>query len=242
LDLGVIPVVNENDTVVTDEIQFGDNDTLAALVANLIQASTLVLLTDQQGLMSANPSVDENAKLVTKTSADDMSLDAMAGEGSAIGRGGMITKINAARVAARGGANTIISSGRTQGILSTIATGQVDGTLLTADRELLVARKQWLATLAVKGKLTLDEGACRVLIKEGRSLLPVGVTGVHGDFTRGEMVACLDSTGKEIARGLINYSSSEAGQLCGVSSNQIESVLGYIADEELIHRDNLVLS
>ena len=242
LSLGVIPVINENDTVVTDEIRFGDNDTLAALVANLIEAHTLVLLTDQQGLMTANPVTDPNAELVTERSAGDMSLDAMAGEGSALGRGGMVTKLRAARIAARSGANTVITSGKRRGVIGELAAGNISGTLLTADQGMLVARKQWLVNLPVSGQLWLDEGACRVLHQDGRSLLPVGVTRVKGSFTRGEMVSCLDSNGREIARGLINYAHEDAARLCGVASSKIESVLGYVAEEELIHRDNLILS
>lgn len=241
LRLSVIPVINENDTVVTDEIRFGDNDTLAALVANLIEASTLVLLTDQPGLMTANPSIDATAELVVRRSANDASLDEMAGEGSALGRGGMVTKLSAARIASRGGANTIIASGREPGVISAIAAGSVPGTLLTADRGLLVARKQWLANLPVKGELRLDAGACRVLAEEGRSLLSVGVVSVSGDFTRGEMVICRDQDGHEIARGLANYARADAEKICGVASDKIESTLGYVVEEEMIHRDNLIL-
>ena len=242
LRLSVIPVINENDTVVTDEIRFGDNDTLAALVANLIEASTLVLLTDQPGLMTANPAEDPTAQLVKQKAASDTSLDQMAGEGSALGRGGMITKIRAARIASRGGANTVIASGREPGVISAIAGGHVPGTLLTAEQGLLVARKQWLANLPVRGRLVLDEGACRVLKQEGRSLLPVGVLRTTGAFTRGELVACCDEQGREIARGLVNYARDDAEQICGVASDRIESTLGYIAEEEMIHRDNLILS
>lgn len=241
IDLNVIPIVNENDTVVTDEIQFGDNDTLAALVANLIEANTLVLLTDQQGLMTDDPSKNDKAELISRVEVSDGVLDKVAGEGSALGRGGMITKVNAARIAARSGANTVIGSGREHGVIRQLADGDITGTLLTAGREAMVARKQWLATLPVKGHLTLDEGACQVLRKEGRSLLSVGVTQSRGDYTRGDMIACLDREGREIARGLINYKSDDVQKLCGVASQNIESVLGYVAEEELIHRDNLVV-
>jgi glutamate 5-kinase len=242
LDLNVVPVVNENDTVVTDEIRFGDNDTLAALVANLIEADTLLLMTDQEGLMTANPAVHADAELVAECEASDRSLDAMAGEGSAFGRGGMITKISAARIAARSGANTIIANGRREGLISQLAHGEVAGTLLKADRGAVVARKQWLANLPVRGRLTLDAGACAVLRQDGRSLLSVGVVSSDGRFTRGDLVACVDESGQEIARGLTNYGSEDVAKLCRVSTDQIETVLGFVAEDELIHRDNLILS
>jgi|TARA_B100002003_G_C14155447_1_gene556239 glutamate 5-kinase len=242
LDLGVIPVVNENDTVVTDEIRFGDNDTLAALVANLIEANTLILLTDQKGLFSSDPGVDKNAELVPSAKASDGRLDAMAGGSSTLGLGGMKTKIAAARIAARSGANTVIVSGRETNVLQEIAVGAVSGTLLTADKAVLVSRKQWLATLPVKGKLILDQGAVEVLRTRGRSLLPVGVKRSEGEFTRGEIVSCVSEEGAEIARGLVNYSQSETVRIIGRASREIESILGYIGDEELIHRDNLILS
>ena len=241
LDLGVVPIVNENDTVVTDEIQFGDNDTLAALVANLISADTLLLLTDQPGLMSANPVKNPDASLVTEMSANSRELDAMAGEGSALGRGGMVTKVMAARTAARSGANTVIASGHQQGVITRLSQGEVAGTWLTSDSETVVARKQWLASLPANGYLMLDGGACRVLKEKGRSLLSVGVTESRGTYTRGDVVACLDVDGREIARGLVNYGSEDVARICGVSSDRIESVLGYLAEDELIHRDNLVL-
>ncbi len=241
LDLGVVPIVNENDTVVTDEIQFGDNDTLAALVVNLIGADTLLLLTDQQGLMSANPATHPDAELIKSQSAGAPELDAMAGEGSALGRGGMITKIRAARTAARSGANTIIASGREESVIRRLGQSDITGTLLTPDSESVVARKQWLASLPTRGYLTLDEGACRVLKGEGRSLLSVGVIKTSGTYTRGDVVSCMDGDGREIARGLVNYGNGDVARILGVSSDQIESVLGYLAEEELIHRDNLVL-
>lgn len=241
LDLGVVPIINENDTVVTDEIQFGDNDTLAALVVNLIGASTLLLLTDQEGLMSTNPTLDPSAKLVIRMNASAPELDAMAGQGSALGRGGMITKVRAARTAARSGAHTVIASGRQPDVISKLGKGDVPGTLLEPNKETVVARKQWLASLPTKGYLSLDDGACRVLKEEGRSLLAVGVTATRGVYTRGDVVACLDSDGVEMGRGLINYGSDDVARICGVSSDQIESILGYLAEKELIHRDNLVL-
>jgi glutamate 5-kinase len=241
LDLGVVPVVNENDTVVTDEIKFGDNDTLAALVANLIGAETLLLLTDQPGLMTADPAKDAGAELVTTLPAADKTLDDMAGEGSALGRGGMITKIQAARVAARSGANTIIASGREPSVISRISRSERVGTLLTAADESMVARKQWLATLPVKGTLLLDTKACQALTADGRSLLAVGVTETRGNYTRGEMVRCVTADGHEIARGMSNYGGSDVQRICGISSDRIESILGFVVEEELIHRDNLVL-
>ena len=242
LALGVTPVVNENDTVVTDEIRFGDNDTLAALVANLIEASTLVLMTDRKGLYSSDPD-SPDARLIELADAGDPALDAMASAGgdSPMGRGGMVTKISAARIAARSGANTIICAGHQVGVLSRLATGKVAGTLLKASRSPVAARKQWLATLAVKGKLMLDAGACQVITGRGRSLLPVGVLGTEGHYTRGDVVACSDENNRVIARGLVNYSHTEVSQICGIASNDIESKLGYVAEEELIHRDNLVI-
>ena len=242
LEMGVIPVVNENDTVATAELCFGDNDTLAALVANLIGAETLLLLTDQPGLMTADPAKDAGAELVTTLPAADKTLDDMAGEGSALGRGGMITKIQAARVAARSGANTIIASGREPSVISRISRSERVGTLLTAADESMVARKQWLATLPVKGTLLLDTKACQALTADGRSLLAVGVTETRGNYTRGEIVSCVTADGHEIARGMANYGGSDVQRICGISSDSIEAVLGFVVEEELIHRDNLVLS
>ncbi len=242
LSYGVVPVVNENDTVVTDEIRFGDNDTLAALVANLIEADLLVLLTDQDGLYRENPRDNPDAELVREAKAADESLVAMAGEGSVLGRGGMVTKVRAAGMASRSGANTVIANGRMPGVIQSIAAGQIPGTLLRADAEMLVARKQWLASLPTRGQLILDDGAVTVLKQHGRSLLSVGVKSVNGEFTRGEMVACVDSRGVEIARGFANYNAGETRKIAGQSSREIESILGYLGDDELIHRDNLVLS
>lgn len=243
LGLGVIPVVNENDTVVTDEIRFGDNDTLAALVANLVEADLLVILTDQQGLFDKDPRANADASLVREAMAFDSSLDAMAGgSAGALGRGGMFTKLRAARLAARAGAATVIASGREKSVLSRLREGESIGTLLLPDQEPLAARKQWLAGhLQMRGKVTLDEGAVRVLREAGRSLLAVGVTNVEGDFDRGEMVACVDADGREIARGLVNYSAEETQRIMGQPSHRIEELLGYLGEPELIHRDNLVL-
>ncbi len=242
LDLGVIPVVNENDTVVTDEIRFGDNDTLAALVANLIEANTLILMTDQAGLFSSDPRTNTDARLIRHDKASNPRLDTMAGQGGSIGRGGMVTKIAAARIAARSGANTVITSGRIAGIVGHIGAGKVEGTLLSADKAVLVSRKQWLATLTSRGRLTLDAGAVRVLRSQGRSLLAVGVIAVEGAFKRGDIVSCVDEQGAELARGLVNYEHNEARMIAGKASGEIEGILGYLGDDELIHRDNLVLS
>ena len=243
LSLDVIPIVNENDTVVTDEIRFGDNDTLAALVSNLVQAETLVILTDQDGLFEQDPRVNPDAKLVQQAASDDATLENMVGDGGEFGRGGMITKLRAAKVAARSGANTIIANGRLENVLAKLANGERCGTLLTASQQPQAARKRWLAgQLQMRGKLTLDEGAVKVLTQQGRSLLPVGVKAVAGKFTRGDMVACLAPTGEEIARGLINYDSEECAKIIGQASERIADILGYRDDDELIHRDNLVLS
>ena len=241
LSMGVIPIVNENDTVVTDEIRFGDNDTLAALVANLISASTLVLMTDQMGLYTADPRRFTNSELVTSARASDASLDAMVGMGSALGRGGMITKLAAARMAARSGANTLIVSGREDNVIRRIADGEPCGTLLTADQPLLVSRKQWLASLPARGGIVVDSGAARVLRSQGVSLLPVGAIRISGDFKRGDMVSCVNEQGEEVARGLSNYAAEEAEKLCGHESHEIEQVLEYKGDEELVHRDNMVI-
>ena len=243
LGLGVIPVINENDTVVTDEIKFGDNDTLGALVANLVEADALVILTDQAGLFEVDPRRDAGAKLVAQADADDPRLEAMAGgRGSAIGKGGMLTKVLAARRAARSGAHTVIASGREPEVLVRLAQGERIGTLLTARTVPLAARKQWLADhLTVSGRLRLDAGAVKALAREGKSLLPVGVVEVAGDFQRGEVVVCLDPEGREIARGLANYSAEETRRILRRPSREIESILGYVDEPELIHRDNLVL-
>ena len=243
LSLGVIPVINENDTVVTDEIKFGDNDTLGALVANLIEADALVILTDQPGLYTADPRTDTKATLVSQAQAGDEKLEAMAGgAGSHIGRGGMLTKILAAKRAARSGAHTVIASGHEPDVLPRLMQGMSIGTLLTASALSLDARKQWLADhLQVSGKVVLDAGAARAVRTEGKSLLPIGVTKVTGDFKRGAVVAILNESGHDIAHGLINYSASEAQRIARHASHEIESILGYVDEPELIHRDNLVL-
>jgi len=243
LTLGVIPIINENDTVVTDEIKFGDNDTLGALVANLIEADVLVILTDQTGLYTADPRKDTTATLVSLALAGDTKLEAMAGgAGSAIARGGMLTKILAAKRAARSGAHTAIASGHETNVLPRLMQGESIGTLLTAQKMALDARKQWLADhLQVVGKIMLDAGAVRALRNEGKSLLPIGVSAVSGEFQRGSVVAILDDRGHDIARGLINYSASEARRIARHASSEIEAILGYVDEPELIHRDNLVL-
>jgi glutamate 5-kinase len=242
LKLNVIPIVNENDTVVTDEIRFGDNDTLAALVANLIDADVLVLLTDQQGLYEEDPRQNPDAKLVSLCDVDDASLDGMAGEGGSLGRGGMVTKLRAARLAARSGTETVIASGRVENVLRAVVGGAAIGTWLRTGKQPQNARKQWLAGMVqTAGSVELDDGAVRVLRESGRSLLPVGVRSVTGGFSRGDMVSCRDADGREIARGLANYGADETRRIMGFASKDIESILGYQLDEELIHRDNLVL-
>ncbi len=243
LDLGVIPVINENDTVATDEIRFGDNDTLAALVTNLIEADALVILTDQPGLYTRDPRRHADAELIKEARAGDASLEKMAGGvGSHIGSGGMLTKVLAARRAARSGAATIIASGREANVLVRLASGEAIGTQLNAETLTLAARKQWMADhLQVRGKLKLDDGAVRALKTDGKSLLPIGVFEAAGEFERGEVVSCLDPLGHEIARGLVNYSSIETRKILKSPSHEIEARLGYIDEPELIHRDNLVL-
>ena len=243
LDLGVIPVINENDTVVTDEIKVGDNDTLGALVANLVEAEVLVILTDQAGLFEADPRRDAAAKLVEQAIAGEARLEAMAGGiGSVLARGGMLTKVLAAKRAARSGAHTVIASGREPDVLLRLARGERIGTLLLAQTTPLAARKQWLADhLSVGGRIALDAGAARALCRDGKSLLPIGVTAVQGEFERGAVVVCLDPDGHEVARGLANYSAAETRLIMRRPSSEIEAVLGYIDGPELIHRNNLVL-
>jgi glutamate 5-kinase len=243
LALGVIPVINENDTVVTDEIRFGDNDTLAALVTNLVEADALLILTDQAGLYDRDPRRDPAAKLVSDAHAGAPWLEEIAGgAGSGIARGGMHTKVLAARRAARSGAHTLIASGHEPDVLARLAAGEPLGTLLVAQTPPLAARKQWLADhLQVAGRLQLDAGAVRALLRDGKSLLAIGVTGVGGEFERGEVVCCEDPEGREIARGLVNYSAAEARLIMRRPSSDIETVLGYVGEPELIHRDNLAL-
>ena len=243
LDLGVVPVVNENDTVVYEEIKFGDNDTLAALVTNLIAADHLIILTDQQGLYDKNPREHTDAQLISEASAEDTSLDNMVStKGGVFGRGGMFTKLRAARLSARSGASTAIAYGRMDQVLMKLRRGESVGTYLEASQIPVAARKQWLAGhLQLRGRLTIDAGAAKVLQQQGRSLLAVGVKAVQGEFMRGEVVACVDEAGNEIARGLVNYSAEEIHKIKGQSSDRIETILGYLDEPELIHRDNLVL-
>ena len=242
LGLNVIPIINENDTVITDEIRFGDNDTLGALVANLIEADTLIMLTDQDGLYTADPRSDKTATLIQTANAEDPAIQAMATDGGALGRGGMTTKVRAARLAARSGASSIIVGGRIQDVLTRLISGESLGTLLTSGQEPMAARKQWIAGhLQTKGKITLDTGAINALCHKGKSLLPVGATAVSGKFDRGEVVECINEQGKVIAKGLINYSARETQKILKKDSKDILSLLGYVDEPELIHRDNLVL-
>jgi glutamate 5-kinase len=243
LALGVVPVINENDTVVTDEIRVGDNDTLGSLVANLIDADVLVILTDQGGLFTADPRKDATATLVTEAQAGDPRLEEMAGgAGSNLGRGGMITKVLAAKRAARSGAHTVIASGRVPDVLIRLGDGESIGTLLVSESPPIAARKQWLAGhVQVGGTLHLDAGAARAVATGGKSLLPVGVRAVAGDFDRGALVVCVGPDGREVARGLVNYGAVDARRIVGRPSTEIESILGYVDEPELIHRDNLVV-
>jgi glutamate 5-kinase len=243
LEFGVVPIINENDTVATEEIRFGDNDTLGALVANLLDADLLIILTDQKGLFERNPTIDPTAQLVSEASIDDERLGDMVGESlSGLGRGGMITKLRAGRLASRSGTATLIASGHEPDVIARLMRGEELGTFLIPGLSPLVARKRWLAgQLKLKGQITLDEGAVKVLKESGKSLLPIGVTAVSGDFERGDLVACVTGDGLEIARGLVNYGASDAQKLCGHPSRNIEALLGYVDEPELIHRDNLVL-
>jgi glutamate 5-kinase len=243
LGLGVIPIINENDTVTTDEIKVGDNDTLGALVANLIEADALIILTDQPGLYTADPRKNPAAEFVHEATAGDPNLEAMAGgAGSSVGTGGMLTKILAAKRAARSGAHTVIASGREERALERMAGGEAIGTQLLARQEPLAARRQWLADhLQVRGKLVLDAGAIQALVTQGKSLLPIGVIAVSGQFERGEVVGCVAEDGRDVARGLVNYSAGEARRIARKPSSEIAAILGYVDEPELIHRDNLAL-
>jgi len=244
LRLKVVPVINENDTVVNDEIKFGDNDTLGALVANLVEADALVILTDQKGLYSADPRKDPAAVFVHEAKAGDPALEAMAGgAGSSLGRGGMITKILAARRAAGSGASTVIAWGREPDALLRLARGEAIGTLLVAQTQKTQARKQWMADhLQLRGAVLVDDGAAIKVRDEGKSLLPVGMTAVEGEFSRGDVIAVRSAGGTEIARGLANYSSAEARLICRRPSSEFEKLLGYAAEPEMVHRDNLVVT
>ncbi len=243
LELGVVPVVNENDTVVTSEIRFGDNDTLGALVANLVEADGLIILTDQRGLYKEDPRNNPDAEFVSEGRAGDPALEAMAGGGGKLGRGGMATKVRAAKLAARSGAVTVIASGREDNLLTRLRGGESIGTLLVPDQQPEAARKQWIAGhLQAKGTLVLDAGAVKALTTGGKSLLPAGVKAVKGQFSRGEMVLMVDENDAIIARGLVNYGVEAARKIIGKPSSQIESILGFMGEEELVHRDNLALS
>ncbi len=243
LKLGVVPVINENDTVVNDEIKFGDNDTLGALVANLVEADALVILTDQKGLFTADPRKHAQAEFVHVAQAGDPALEAMAGgAGSSLGRGGMITKILAAKRAAGSGASTVIAWGREPDALLRLCQGEAIGTLLVAPTQKTQARKQWIADhLQLRGAVTIDAGAVAKLLGDGSSLLPIGMTGVEGDFSRGDVIAIRDPQGLEVARGLANYACTEARLICRKPSSAFEALLGYVAEPEMVHRDNLVL-
>ena len=243
LRFGVVPVINENDTVVTDEIKFGDNDTLGALVANLVEAEALIILTDQRGLYTADPRKNADAKFVHEARAGDLALEAMAGgAGSSVGSGGMLTKILAAKRAARSGAHTVIAWGREENVLLRLAQGEAIGTQLSSDRAPLAARKQWMLDhLQTSGQVVLDAGAVGKLRNEGKSLLAIGVCEVRGEFSRGAVVTCVDQAGQAIAQGLCNYSSGDARRIMRKASSEIESILGFVEEPQLIHRDNLVL-
>lgn len=243
LRLGVVPIVNENDTVATDEIAVGDNDTLGALVTNLIEADALIILTDQRGLYESDPRKNPDARFISHAKAGDLNLEAMAGgTGSGIGKGGMLTKILAAKRAARSGAHTVIASGREENVMVRLSAGECIGTELLAQLPILSARKQWMADhLRLRGTLTLDTGAMHALLVEGKSLLPVGVCKIDGDFGPGDVVACVNLEGKECARGLINYSSSDSRRIMGQPSSKIAEILGSMTESELVHRDNLII-
>ena len=244
LRLGVVPVINENDTVVNDEIKFGDNDTLGALVANLVEADALIILTDQKGLYTADPRRDPAAQFVHEAKAGDLALEAMAGgAGSSIGKGGMITKILAAKRAAGSGASTVIAWGREPDVLVRLVRGEALGTLLVAQTQKKQARKQWMADhLQMRGAVVVDDGAAAKVRDEGKSLLPIGMVSVEGHFSRGDVIAVRDTSGLEIARGLANYAAAEARLLCRKPSSEFEKLLGYVAEAEMVHRDNLVLA
>ncbi len=244
LKLGVVPVINENDTVVNDEIKVGDNDTLGALVANLVEADALLILTDQPGMYTADPRKDPNAQLIHVAKAGDPALETMAGGvGSSLGRGGMITKILAARRAAGSGASTVIAWGQEPDVLIRLTQGESIGTLLVAQTRKMQARKQWITDhLQLRGSVTVDAGAMHKVRDEGKSLLPIGMTAIKGDFSRGDVIAIVDTSGVEMARGLTNYASAEARLICRKSSSEFERLLGYSAEPEMVHRDNLVLT
>ncbi len=242
LNLNVIPIINENDTVITDEIRFGDNDTLGALIANLVEAEALIMLTDQDGLYTADPRHDKSATLIESADANDPVIQAVAGDGGALGRGGMVTKVRAAKLAARSGASSVIVGGRLKDVLTRLRAGEALGTMLSSGQEPMEARQLWLAGhLRIKGKITLDDGALNALMSKGESVMPMGVVAVSGKFKRGEMVDCVNSKGRVIAKGLINYSAKDTAKIIQKDSNDILSILGYMDDAELITSNNLVI-
>ena len=244
IGMGVIPIINENDTVANEELRFGDNDTLAALVANIVESDLLILLTDKPGRYNRDPGLHDDATLIRNAPVESPELDIVAGGSrSGLGRGGMVTKIRAARVAARSGTATLIVGGTETDVLRRVATGEELGTLLTSEQQPTAARKRWLAgQMQVRGKLQLDAGAVQVLREKGRSLLSIGITGVSGDFRRGEVVCCNGPDGEEVARGLVNYNIDEIRRIMGQPSSRIRDILGYAGDEEVIHRDDLVIT
>ncbi len=243
LEMGVLPVVNENDTIATEEIRFGDNDTLAAMTANLVEADVLVILTDQNGLFDSDPRINPDARMIAASAASNPALDDMAGAGTgSLGRGGMATKLLAARRAARSGAVTVILSGQDPENLRHLAAGVGIGTLLWPDNEPMTARQQWLLGHIPKGRISLDDGAVSVIRQQGRSVLPVGVKAIDGKFSRGDLVICTDLSGLEVGRGLVNYNDEEARRIMGHASRDIEALLGYLDDPELVNRDNLVIT
>jgi len=243
INLGVVAIINENDVVATEQIRFGDNDTLAAMVANLIDADLLVMLTDQDGFFDEDPRKNPQAKLISYANSDDKKLYKLAGSSGLLGRGGMVTKLKAAKIASRSGADTIIVGGKIDQVLTRLSEGEVLGTLLVSSENTVTSRKQWLGSgLKIRGRLILDSGALSALKKNGKSLLPVGVTSVEGSFHKGDLVKCTDSQGIEIARGLVNYSSTETAKIIGKKSTSIVDILGYSESDVLIHRDNLSLN
>ena len=242
VDMGIIPIINENDTVATDEICFGDNDTLAGLVANMVDADLLVMLTDQKGLYRSDPRISPNAKLISEAQAGDTKLNTYAGPGGKLGRGGMQTKLQAAMIAARSATCTVIASGLEKAVLNKLANGTEIGTFLTLPNTSLKAKKRWLANhTKVKGELVLDQGATKAICEQNKSLLAAGVTAIHGDFQRGELVVCRSHEGVEVAHGLSNYNIADVRRIVGKNSREFEKILGYLHAEELIHRNNLAL-
>jgi len=243
LGLGIIPIINENDTVVVDEIKFGDNDNLSALIANLIEADLLVILTDMEGLCDADPRYHPQAHCISLVEDIDMDIGARIGDaGGPWNVGGMISKIQAARKASRSGIPTVIACGTKEGVLHQILRGKEIGTLILPKEEALSSRKRWIAfNLKPKGDVVVDEGAKRAIVQKGKSLLPSGIVRIRGAFDRGDPVSCLGPKGKEFARGLVNYSAAELEKIKGLRTDHIERALGYKYSDEIIHRDDLVV-